>query len=324
MSNELVDILGGTHIAASQNQKEATANAGLDRIVASMNKTLSIVGAAGTTTVSAANFGSYFAFRVTGSVPGSPSCALSVPNVQRSFAVINAMVAGNVSVHNGTDPLVAVVQPGYSAVLVNLPGVGVYALTTSVSSGGSGNLPDHTGVPSNYVLGLAGSPTQPAWVAPSGGGYTLVDYAQATRTSGAVALDQTAITSVDTGLDLVLEDVQAGDVVEFGINGTVANEAHTVGFDVYSMVGGSRVNPFGGGLTASLSSNAGVGAWYCPGVAQYFQLGASAYKSLVSGDIDSGDVTLRLHYAKSNSSSRTLFGAATLPLQVWAKAWRAP
>lgn len=146
----------------------------------------------------------------------------------------------------------------------------------------------------------------------------LKDYASVTRTAGDVTLNATAITAVQTSLDLTLT-AATGDVIEFGWSGVTGTEAQVVSFDVYTMVGGAGVNPFGPGLSASMASLQGVAGWLIDNIAQNFNLGVPVTRTLVSGDIDAGTVVLRLFYAKANTTARTLFAQTNIPLTAWAK-----
>lgn len=165
--------------------------------------------------------------------------------------------------------------------------------------------------------GIQGIQGEPGGGASLPTGYFLKDYATATRTSGNVTLNTVGPTNVDTGLDLVL-DAAIGDLVEYSISGLVTNVAQYVGFDVYTIVGGSPVNAFGPGLSASL---AGVQAWYCRAVAEDVNVRGSAHRVLVSGDISAGTVTLRLRYGKLNTTARALYATANNPFTVTAKVW---
>lgn len=154
----------------------------------------------------------------------------------------------------------------------------------------------------------------------SGGGVLtafLKDYAEATRTSGDISLASTAIADVDTGLDLVLNAI-AGDLIFWGISGNLASASPPCVFDVFTVVGGSPVNPFGPGLSASAASLQGIPA-LASGASTSFSLQGEYPRTLVSGDISSGTVTLRLRYAKTNVTARTLFAQTNIPLKVWAK-----
>lgn len=149
-----------------------------------------------------------------------------------------------------------------------------------------------------------------------------------TRATGSnLSLNATAITELAAatngpgtgGFDIVL-DAATGDVVEFAICAMANNDsAQAIGLDVYTMVGGSRVNPFGVGLSASLASTFGVMGWYTEGATRLIPITGSVMRTLVSGDISSGTVTLRLHYAKANTTARTIFSTANFPFHIWAK-----
>lgn len=152
---------------------------------------------------------------------------------------------------------------------------------------------------------------------PSGGMY-LADWAKAVRTAGNVTLNQTAITEVDAGLQLTLTGASAGDLVIFGVSGRVSNVAQYVGFDVYTMPGGVRTNPFGSGLSASLASLSGIQAWSQTNVAQEETIAGTYPYELVSGDISGGNVVVSLFYAKLTATARTLYAVANNPLAVFA------
>lgn len=146
----------------------------------------------------------------------------------------------------------------------------------------------------------------------------MKDYAEVTRVAGDITLNSTSITAVQTSLDLTLT-AATGDLIEYGISGISGSEAQVVNFDVYTMVSGSSVNPFGAGLSASGGSTQGVTGWLWDNVSQNIQLTGSITRTLVSGDIDSGTVIMRLFYVKSSVTARTLFAQTNLPLKVWAK-----
>jgi hypothetical protein len=76
------------HIAASQNQKEVTANDAFDRLDEAMNDTVAIDCSAGNTTVDATTYARNFELVLTGT-PAAPF-TLSVQNGKRFFLVRNA------------------------------------------------------------------------------------------------------------------------------------------------------------------------------------------------------------------------------------------
>lgn len=135
--------------------------------------------------------------------------------------------------------------------------------------------------------------------------------------AAAIALNQSNITDVLAGgaLDLQVE-AQVGDVVEYGINTYVAATAEHVAFDVYSVVAGAPVNPFGMGLSNGLAGNAGVPGWYCENVAEVRLLTGTIRKTMVAGDLELGKVKCRLRYAKVNVNARSI-PADSRGLWVW-------
>lgn len=158
------------------------------------------------------------------------------------------------------------------------------------------------------------------WVPGTGGGGSgLKDYATAARVAGNIAFNQSNVTDVDTGLDLTLT-AAAGDLIEYGVDALLDATAQAVCFDVYTRVTSANVNPFGPGLSNGLATVLGVPSWYTPFVSgANMPLRGTAMRTLLSGDIDSGNVLLRLRYAKVNTTSRSGFATASIPFRVWAK-----
>lgn len=154
-----------------------------------------------------------------------------------------------------------------------------------------------------------------AFVPKSSTAWSIKDYDEVTVSGGDITMNQTAITGL-TGFDMTLT-AATGDRVLYGISARLESVAVIEGFDVYTMLAGSRVNPFGSGLSASLGSTAGVGGWLTPGTAQLLLTG-EVPRTLVSGDISSGTVILRLHYAGSAVTARKIFASSNQPAKVWA------
>ena len=144
-------------------------------------------------------------------------------------------------------------------------------------------------------------------------------------TGTAITLNSTSIAEVAAatngpgtgGFDISLA-AQVGDLLEWGFNAQVGNENVGVGFDIYTMVSGSRTNSFGTGLSASLGSQTGVGAWVSLN-SVYWPLTGSALYAVQSGDISSGSVTMRPYYVTSSGTNKTLYSTANYPLMMWAK-----
>lgn len=149
----------------------------------------------------------------------------------------------------------------------------------------------------------------------------VVPYVTATRTAGDVSLNTASITEVNSGLRLTLP-AAVGDVLEFGIDAQLDSTAQFVGFDVYTMPGGTRTNPFGPGLSANLSTLVGVVGWEASNAAAARMISGSVTRTVVSGDLDAGSpntVTASLHFAKVNATARALFAQTNIPLKVWMK-----
>ena len=148
--------------------------------------------------------------------------------------------------------------------------------------------------------------------------YILKDYDEKTRTAGDITLNQTAVTAVNTALDLTIA-ASAGDLVEVGISGLHNTGAPIVCYEIYTLPSGTPVNPFGAGIAASLADNKqGIAGWEIQN-SGYEQLTGGISKVLAAGDVSGGTTTLRLYYAKVNTTARTLFANADIPLKIWVK-----
>lgn len=138
-----------------------------------------------------------------------------------------------------------------------------------------------------------------------------------------LSLNATAITELAAatngpgtgGFDLALE-AQTGDVLEWGFNAQWGNQNVVTALDVYTMVSGTRTNPFGAGLSASVASTAGVMGWQAAQAA-FAPLVGSALYVVQAGDVSSGVVTCRPYFAQASATAKTLFSSANFPLQMW-------
>lgn len=122
-----------------------------------------------------------------------------------------------------------------------------------------------------------------------------------------ISLNQSNITDLLAAgaLDLQIE-AQVDDVIEYGLNAYVAATAEHVAFDVYTVVAGAPVNPFGMGLSNGLAGNAGVPGWYCENVAEVRLLTGPIHRTMVAGDLETGKVKVRPRYAKVNTNARVI------------------
>lgn len=155
----------------------------------------------------------------------------------------------------------------------------------------------------------------------------VVRHKEVKRATGTdMQLNSTAIAEVAAatngpgsgGFDLVVP-AYAGDVLEATLAMRLGGELVAVTFDVYTMVSGSRTNPFGGGLSASNAGALGESAWYAESNANGASRAGSSYYVVQSGDIASGLVTLRPHYVTTSATNRTLFSSSTLPFKFFVK-----
>lgn len=142
---------------------------------------------------------------------------------------------------------------------------------------------------------------------------------KARRTSGNVTLNSTNWANVDTGLDLVLNEVQVGDELVFGANFRVSTEAVTAYFDVVTVVSSTVTNSFGRAAAVETSPGSqGIIGWRAEASVATASSGTAPPYTVVSGDITAGTVTLRLRYATASATNRTMNADTTAPLDVWA------
>ncbi len=132
-----------------------------------------------------------------------------------------------------------------------------------------------------------------------------------TRTAGNLTLNSTAWAAISTGLDLAVPAV-VGDVVEVAVTAYWSNEAVSGYLDAVSMVSGSPVNYW-----ASAGSATGQGIPGLVGVAGVSSDRCAGFrKTIVSGDLAAGLVTVRIYYRTSTANPKTVFAVADLPFQV--------
>lgn len=142
---------------------------------------------------------------------------------------------------------------------------------------------------------------------------------KARRTSGNLTLNSTSWANVDTGIDLVLDEVQVGDELVAGISGLAGNESVSLYLDVVTVVSSTPVNSFAkAGAVEASPGVEGIQAWRADGASFLAVGGLSMPYTVVSGDLSSGSVTLRLRYATSTATNKTLRAQTNNPLDVWA------
>lgn len=130
------------------------------------------------------------------------------------------------------------------------------------------------------------------------------------RTAGNIAVVSTAgvWTVVDTGTDIVVPGVTAGD--QLAIFGNFITDATTNlnGLDVATIVSGAVVNYVSSGTGTPLAE--GLNSLYPHG--NGFQVNQPAIYTVQAGDISGGSVTLRLYYLASGAAN--IYGSAAHPL----------
>jgi len=127
-------------------------------------------------------------------------------------------------------------------------------------------------------------------------------------------LNSTTIAAWKSGgeLDLTLS-ATAGDVISFTIDVYAGSETPTIFADFATIVSGTNQSFFGAGVT---SPAGGLSSMVFPGSIEVFK-GATAFKTLVSGDISSGNVTVRPVYRTSTATNRTIVATTNQPLIVY-------
>lgn len=151
----------------------------------------------------------------------------------------------------------------------------------------------------------------------TGGSGTIVDAAFVRNVSSFAFAVNTNWQDVNTSLDLTLT-AQAGDLLIVGVSGQWSSGGQLAWLDVVTRVSGSAVNSIAdNGSAPANGAGFGVDAWFglnsvtspCSGSVMY---------TLVSGDISSGTVTLRLRGRLNAASSAKTFTSH----QMWAQVLR--
>lgn len=140
-------------------------------------------------------------------------------------------------------------------------------------------------------------------------------YDEALRTSGSITVNAATWEDLDTGLDLVIA-AAAGQVIEVGLSGATGTQAIEAYFDIVSIVGGNPFKNWSQNI-AEDNGHGGNSGWICRlGVQQ--QLSGSVSRAVAAGDIEGGNVTLRVRVRTNGAADRTVFAVAAIPLKVWA------
>lgn len=146
----------------------------------------------------------------------------------------------------------------------------------------------------------------------------FVQAAHAKRTAGNLSLGSSTWINMSTDLDLVIPGTsRVGDIVEVGMSGHFGLQAVQSYLDVVSLDGvPDPVNSWSQD-GAETATSTGVSAWFGePGVQTSF--GGSIMRAIVSGDLQSGVLTLRFRYRGSVATSKTMSAITDTPLDVWA------
>ena len=124
---------------------------------------------------------------------------------------------------------------------------------------------------------------------------------------------------LDNNLDLTIPGTSyVGDLVEVGLSARISNEAVEVYLDVASLDGVPAEVNYWGADGAESGTHAGVLAWSGPASA-ISTVGGSVMREIVSGDLQSGVLTLRFRVRCASASTKTINATTDIPLHVWAK-----
>lgn len=157
------------------------------------------------------------------------------------------------------------------------------------------------------VLTMNAGATAPAWATPSSG--SSLPSARAERTAGNITLNSTTLVDVDTGTDLTLTGVVAGDVVEVSASGFWGSEATAGILDCKSVTGG---NFWSGGRSF------GVMAWHGT-ASEGGAFGGTVQRAVVAGDLSAGTLVIRFQHKTSTAVNKSFVGDTTTVFQVSAK-----
>lgn len=111
------------------------------------------------------------------------------------------------------------------------------------------------------------------------------------------------------GFDLILP-AQAGDVIEYSVNGMWANEAVASRMDIATIVAAAIANSFSGQSLASATF--GIQGWSAQASA-FSPITGSAWRTLVAGDVSGGLVTLRPYVRVDSAVTKTFLRASANP-----------
>lgn len=137
-------------------------------------------------------------------------------------------------------------------------------------------------------------------------------------TAGTITLNSTSWANMPGFGTLTLEG-QVGDVIEVGLNCNVANEAVAALLDVVSSVSGAPTNSVGtGGAALTSTTGDGIRGWVSA-ASVTTTVGPPAFYTLQSGDISSGQVTLRLRYRTSSAANKAIYSASDAGIFFYAK-----
>jgi hypothetical protein len=129
------------------------------------------------------------------------------------------------------------------------------------------------------------------------------------RTTGNLTLGSTTWADVDTALDLVFT-ASAGDWLEINLQAYVTSEAaNRLYFEGFTRVSGADVNGIGIPVAAA-SANSGPPLWTTP--ANYMgPVGGPVLYQVQSGDVSSGQVTVRLKYSTDTATPTRAVSASS-------------
>lgn len=132
------------------------------------------------------------------------------------------------------------------------------------------------------------------------------------RTAGSLTLNSTGWANVDTALDIPLS-AAVGDIVEVYLNCRINGQNVWMPLDVASIVAGAVANVWSLDGPEN-ATGLGIPAWYAAGDS-LARLGAPCRRALLAGDIENGDVRLRLRYRTETAANKEVPANAVVPLE---------
>lgn len=122
--------------------------------------------------------------------------------------------------------------------------------------------------------------------------------------------------NLDTGIDLTLTGVTAGQIVAVGLAFTYLSENNNAYVDAVSLVAGSPVKNWSQGI-AEGGTLQGFPGWMSPNFAA--SIGSIARRAVEAGDLSAGSLTIRFRVRTELAANKTITANSNLALVAWAQ-----